>query len=232
MQIWANAILHFLLVRQSRIGAIPLFRQHLFDIVNEPRMMSVAEYRDQVMTIIDDIWTRNNIPILVGGSGFYLQSYFSPQAPVYQKKVITIMALNQNAGICYIPLIQNEHYAFIKMIFIALIVRSIYFIQRAKSHQSRYHAINHLDHFVSFFDRDRDDLYNRINARTQIMLQDGWIKEVERLQGTSWEPFLKTKKLIGYDDILKYLDVRETSGDFQELIAVISQKTRQYANGK
>ena len=38
------------------------------------------------------------------------------------------------------------------------------------------------------------------------MLEAGWIDEVARLQNTAWEPFLKKKKLIGYDDILEYLE--------------------------
>ena len=50
------------------------------------------------------------------------------------------------------------------------------------------------------------------------MLNAGWIAEVARLQGTSWEPFLKKKKLIGYDDILKYLEGSKTKDDYAELI--------------
>ena len=40
--------------------------QHLFDIINEPRVITVTEYRDRVINTVEAIWARKNIPILVG----------------------------------------------------------------------------------------------------------------------------------------------------------------------
>ena len=51
---------------------------HLFDCLSEPINFTVVEYRKKILILLQDIWKRNKIPILVGGSGFYLKSLFFP----------------------------------------------------------------------------------------------------------------------------------------------------------
>ena len=56
-------------------------KQHLFDIIDEPVNFNVSRYRELVFDKVNEIWAQNAIPILVGGSGFYLKSLF--QAPCF-----------------------------------------------------------------------------------------------------------------------------------------------------
>ena len=51
---------------------------HLFDIINEPVRYTVVAYRALVKETMQAIWKKNKIPILVGGSAFYLKSLFFP----------------------------------------------------------------------------------------------------------------------------------------------------------
>lgn len=51
---------------------------HSFDILNEPRDYTVTEYRSTILHLFQEIWARNHIPVLVGGSGFYLKSLLFP----------------------------------------------------------------------------------------------------------------------------------------------------------
>ena len=53
-------------------------RHHLFDVMNEPRNCTVIEYRQMLKMVLQDIWSRGKLPIVVGGSGFYVQSIFYP----------------------------------------------------------------------------------------------------------------------------------------------------------
>src|SRR5579864_2817558 len=64
---------------------------HLFDILDEPRNYTVQEYYDEVHRIIKEVIKRGNLPILVGGSGFYLRSLFFP--PQAQKQSVHIDSL-------------------------------------------------------------------------------------------------------------------------------------------
>lgn len=76
---------------------------------------------------------------------------------------------------------------------------------------------------IFVLDMDRQELYDRINARVVQMIQSGWIEEVKQL----W-PYRHTRPMqaIGYPEIVHYL---ESGGDLDTLIADIQQQTRRYA---
>jgi len=79
---------------------------------------------------------------------------------------------------------------------------------------------------ICYVTRDRAELYDRINRRTEQMIrQGGWIEEVKFLD-SSWHPFVRKKGLIGYAEILDALQQGITE---RELIQVIQQETRHYA---
>ena len=56
---------------------------HLFDVINEPLSCTVIEYRQMLIPVLNDIWSRGKLPIIVGGSGFYIQSIFYPPVAGY-----------------------------------------------------------------------------------------------------------------------------------------------------
>ena len=86
-----------------------------------------------------------------------------------------------------------------------------------------------VDFFMLYLSRDKDELYDRINRRTEIMVHDGWLQEVQELRGTKWEPFLYEKKFIGYDVLFDYLSGDKTENSLHESIKIIQQRTRKYA---
>lgn len=205
--------------------------QHLFDIINEPRIITVTEYRDLVMQTLDEIWNRNNIPIIIGGSGFYLQSlFFPPISATYPQTQKNYYGPEQERwNLLYsvdperaLKIHHNDLYRINRALDI------FYVTGRKPSEQvPRYQPLGSF--CFAYVNRDRQDLHERINKRAKLMMEAGWLEEVARLQGTDWEPFLKRKKLIGYDDILRYLEGNKTHSDYNELIEHITLKTRQYA---
>ena len=81
-----------------------------------------------------------------------------------------------------------------------------------------------------FLSRDRQELYERIDSRVAIMMDQGWMQEVQTLLGTPWQEFLLRKKLIGYSEIIHYLECENKTPEmYENLVAVIQQKTRHYA---
>lgn len=203
---------------------------HLFDILNEPANFTVMDYRTRVMDCVKEIFARGNTPIIIGGSGFYLKSlFFPPQAAA--------PSLSEKNG--YAPESQRWQQLFdvdperahqINKNDIYRINRAldIYFHTGKKA--SEYKQLSHpIAPFVFLnITRDRSDLYNRINKRTASMLKQGWIDEVRPLIGTKWRQFLLQKKLIGYDDIIGYIE-NPGSMTLQQLTDVVAQKTRNYA---
>ena len=51
---------------------------HLFDVIDTPKLFTVLEYRKRVQAIVHTIWKANKIPIIIGGSSFYISSLFFP----------------------------------------------------------------------------------------------------------------------------------------------------------
>ena len=202
--------------------------QHLFDIINEPRLMTVSEYRDQALQTFNQIWARGNIPIIVGGSGFYLKSlFFPPQASIdkdfeYSFEGDGWKQLYEIDPERALKIHPNDTYRITRAL-------SIFHAtgKKPSEYQPSYQPVGSFC-FV-YLTRQRPDLYSRIDQRVRIMLNEGWIPEVERLQGTSWETFLKKKKLIGYDDILEYLEGEKKELQLNALTDSIAQKTRNYA---
>ncbi len=205
--------------------------QNLFDIINEPSLMTVTQYRDKAVKVFEEIWHRNAVPIVVGGSGFYIKSLFFPPQSGFTKKGDVSLYRAEEDRWQQLYEIDPERALRIHRNDLYRINRAldIYYAtgKKASEQMPRYQPVGSFC-FV-YLNRDRDDLYARINQRTGSMLENGWITEVERLQHTAWEPFLKKKKLIGYDDILEYLDAGKVQREREQLIEVIAQKTRNYA---
>jgi tRNA dimethylallyltransferase len=202
---------------------------HLFDILDEPRSMTVIQYRTLAHSLIQECWARNTIPFFVGGSFFYIQSLLFP--PREQEES------GQNQ--------ENERYAGDAWELLARVdpVRAsqihkndTYRIERALSlwretgklpstQQPIYNPI--APYLLIQCTRTRKDLYERINKRVDLMMNEGLLNETRALQGTAWVDFLMGKKIIGYDDCLRYL--MEGDQDLGQLSAIIAQKTRNYA---
>lgn len=203
---------------------------HLFDSIDEPRNITVVEYRTACLETMEQIWARGKLPILVGGSGFYLQSLFFP--PLQDHIQIDVAhAINDEYLWQKLNAIDPERARKIHP-------HDTYRLQRAISiwlatgrKPSEYAPLYNppATHIVHCLSRDRHELYERIDSRVHIMLQDGWIDEVKKLLGTPWEDFLRTKKIIGYSDILDYLKGDQSDESLQAMIHAIQQKTRNYA---
>jgi tRNA dimethylallyltransferase len=209
--------------RQSKIP------HHLFDIITTPTNISVREYRDRILEVIEGIWSRGNFPLLVGGSGFYIKSlFFAPQAQHTKEAYTKVLLIKHRDRWQALQEIDPERAQ-------ALHPHDTYRIDRALgiwyatgTLPSLYKPVYKPIGSYCYIDlaRDRPQLYERINLRTKAMLEQGWIQEVKNLQGTKWESFLKEKKLIGYDDILEFL---KGHGNRDQLEQTIAQKTRHYA---
>ena len=204
---------------------------HLFDVLDEPRDYTVIEYKKALLSVCKEIWQRGAIPVVVGGSGFYIKSLFF--TPLEETTALTgtdekfrdeatedlwdqLVAIDPERSQALHP---NDRYRIERSLTLASLKRSIV------SLQPTYEDLG-VPCLLLCLSRNREDLYQRINERTEKMVESGWIEEVSDLQKSSWAPFLKRKKLIGYDVILNALEYAE---DYQTVVKIIAQKTRHYA---
>ncbi|MCL5875370.1 MAG: tRNA (adenosine(37)-N6)-dimethylallyltransferase MiaA [Candidatus Dependentiae bacterium] len=206
---------------------------HLFDILDMPRSWSVVEYRQKVIEQIKDCAQRGKIPLVVGGSGFYIKSLITPVQHEEGKPLDDIFQ-NRSTQDLWQELrhVDPDRAQAIHPHDRYRIIRALTIWHQTGKKPSeytlKYEKIADYTHII-FLERDRSDLYHRIEERATEMLRSGFIEEVESLDA-HWRTFVCLKKIIGYEEVLSYIK----KGDFseqalQKLKEQIVLKTKQYA---
>lgn len=212
-----------------RTSSIP---HHLFDEVDKPVDYSVALYRARVIERMQLIWNNGKLPILVGGSGFYLKSLlFPPTVPVIAPN--NTLVTPENVMEYWATLFQID-----PVRAMAIDKYDVYRVGRAlniwnatgvKPSEYQVSYDPPASYTLLFLTRSREELYGRINMRVDCMMEQGWLNEVSGLRDTEWEPFLLKKKLIGYNELLQYLHGSKTGDAWNDTVTLIKQRTRHYA---
>lgn len=206
-------------------------QHYLFDILDQPVNYTVDQYRNKVIACMETVWQQNKIPIIVGGSGFYLKSLFFavqhypiinsfPQEISQASTAEIYVHLQQVDPIRAAELHPHDRYRIMRAL-------EIWYTTGMIPSQVKPLFNPPGTSLLIFLQRDKKELEQRIYARTQCMIKkEGWINEVVDL-GEDWKHFLLEKKLIGYPEIINH--IRHKTMSTEELITLIAVKTRQYA---
>lgn len=199
---------------------------YLFDVVKEPRNYSNAEYQLAVKAQIHDTHARGKTALIVGGSGFYYQTLLFEFAQL-PEPLATSPVSNYPRSYEHLQEVDPQRAALLHP-------HDRYRIERALDIYYQYNILPSaqqmtynpfMPYILVHITRETQNLYERINERSHIMIKDGWLEEVAALP-QEWKEFVMMKKPIGYDDILRYQEGRLS---YQELIETIQKKTRNYA---
>ncbi len=212
---------------------------HLIDIVNPDESFSVARYCELANRVIDDIHSRGKIPIMVGGTGLYVDSLvnnirFSEIEPddEYRNEVEKLADEKGNEHIYKMLCdIDPEGASKIKVGDRKRIIRAleVYHLtgktitwhnEQSKSVPSPYNTT------IFAIDTDRELLYDKINRRVDIMIEAGLVDEVKNIMDMGIQRDTTSMQAIGYKEIVDYLEGYIT---FDEAIDKIKQGSRRYA---
>lgn len=204
---------------------------HLFDIINEPSSITVAHYHTLLANTIKDISGRGNIPILVGGSGFYLYSLLFPlKESLPPVETITHHTPAENLWQKLYTVDPNRAMS-IKKSDSYRIIRALEIWEKSGQKPTmlrpEYNPL--ADFLLLHISRETVELNDRINKRVVEMMKNGWVQETEHLLGTPWYDFIKHKKIIGYNEIFDFLVGNKDEQSYNKLIELVGNKTRQYA---
>ncbi|MCD6167903.1 MAG: tRNA (adenosine(37)-N6)-dimethylallyltransferase MiaA [Caldisericia bacterium] len=215
-------------IRKDEMQGIP---HHMIDVVNPNEEFSSGRFKEMAERIIDSIYRRGKIPVLVGGTGLYLRTLLSFEPPGSKKEVrekIEKEAEKFGLNFLYEKLKKIDPVFAKKIsprdrkrIIRGLEVYEIYKkpISSFFGEEERYDALK----FVLLMERKK--LYKRIEDRVDRMFELGFVDEVKRIKESFG--FSKTsKKAIGYEEILLYLS-GEISID--ECKRRIKKRTKEYA---
>lgn len=217
-----------------------IVKHHMLDIIDPKDNFSVSEFRDKTLQICGDLIKNNKMPIIVGGTGFYIESLLKNYSYGDIKDEDYRLHLNNivnEKGCSFLfnmlkeidPESANKlHENDIKRVIRALEIFKV--TGKTKSEIENLDSNKTKDCFLKPYiiglTCDREILYNRINARVDIMVNDGLVDEVKWCLDYGLNSSHQSMGGIGYKELFPYFAGEST---LDNAIDKIKQHTRNYA---
>lgn len=214
---------------------------HLVDITDVKEPFNVVDFYYEARHACQEILGRDGVPIIVGGSGFYLHSLIygppsgPPSVPEVRKKLEEELAdRGIEALFEKLKRLDPQYAATITKNDKQKIIRGIEIIQLTGKKVSkitwkaRKKPLNY-DFQCWFLFRPRDHLYRLIDKRCDQMLIEGFLEEVEKLDQEGIRENSSAAQAIGYRQALEYLKTKRTKEDYKIFVEKFKQATRNFA---
>ena len=210
-------------------------KHHLIDVVEPNSEFSVSDYKNLADPIISNLLKKNKVPIICGGTGFYVNSilydlsYGNSSANLIAREKYKALALEKGNEYVYEILKEKDPVTAEKLHF----NDSKRVIRALEIYESGTKKSDIVDNFKPKYDYkaycinyDREVLYERINKRVDIMFNNGLIEEVKSLlsQGITFEN--QSMQGIGYKELKEYFNGNLALEQVKDLIKL---NTRHYA---
>lgn len=236
MQVYKKMDIGSAKIRSEEMQGIP---HYLVDVLEPEEEFHIVKFQQMAKKAMEDIYSRGKIPILVGGTGFYIQAVTkdidfteAQQKNDYRKE---LEALAEEKGGEHLhemlrkvdPVSADAIHAHN----VKRVIRALEFYnqngspisahnEEQKQHESPYN----LAYFV--LNMPRELLYERIDLRVDQMMKEGLLEEVSRLKEEGCHRGMVSMQGLGYKEILAYLD-----GEYplEEAVRVLKRDTRHFA---
>ena len=209
---------------------------HMIDLIEPDQSFSVSEFVDLARPIIEQIASRGNIPCIAGGTGLYMRALLGGLAELPNGNSELRQQLhhrqNENSGCLYQQLQELDPEA-ATTIHPHNIVRIVRALEVCLLSGNKISTLKHEHQFSEQPYRvlkiapnyPREQLYERINMRTEQMIVAGLVAEVEGLV-RRYSLDLKALQTLGYREVVSLL---KGDIDAEQMVADIKKYTRQYA---
>ena len=212
-------------------------RHHMVDILPPDASFNLMDFLTQVKGIITKVNDEGKLPILVGGTGLYIQSllegYELNQQNEDKDYRLSLEKLAHERGREYVhqllaqanPEAANRlHPNDLRRVIRALEVHHL-----GGSEVSRSKAGQVYDAYVAGLSWERSALYDRINQRVDIMLQQGLQREIQQLLAAGVSSSCQAMKGIGYKEILPVVQKEKDSLEFLAAVDKVKKNSRHFA---
>ncbi|MGG7143234.1 tRNA (adenosine(37)-N6)-dimethylallyltransferase MiaA [Clostridium nigeriense] len=236
MQIYKYMDIGSAKITNEEMEGIP---HHMIDVVGPETPFSVAEYKSMAIKCIEDILSRNKLPILVGGTGLYINAltcnmnFTEADSDEEYREELELLAEEHGNEYIHNMLIDIDPISY-KEIHPNNRKRVIRALEVYKLTNKPFSSFNSGDEFyngsydVNYYvlNMNREKLYKRINLRVDIMLENGLIDECIKLKSIGYNSLMQSMQGIGYKEVFYYLENKIT---YDEAIEMIKKGSRNYA---
>jgi tRNA dimethylallyltransferase len=234
MQIYKNMDIGTAKINEDEMNGI---RHHLIDIKNPDEDYSVAEFQATVRPLIEEITNKGKTPMIVGGTGLYIQSVLydyqfteNPSDPEFRSKLEKDLIEKGELALHQIlEEIDTEAASKIHPNNSRRVIRALEIYHCTNKTMSEYISSQEqellYDVALIGLTMDREVLYDRINHRVDLMVNQGLIEEVKQLYNLGIRN-TQAIQAIGYKEIYDYFDGKIT---YTDAITLLKQNSRRYA---
>lgn len=236
MQIYKYMDIGSAKITKDEMEGVP---HHMIDVVDPSTPFSVAEYKERASKCIDDILSKGKLPILVGGTGLYINAitcnmnFTEAESDNEYRKELEELADEKGNEFIHEMLKDIDPISY-KEIHFNNRKRVIRALEVFKLTNKPFSSFNAGDDFYNcpydvryyVINMDRAKLYDRINLRVDIMLEQGLIDECIKLKNMGYNSLMQSMHGIGYKEVFYYLDNKIS---YTEAVEMIKQGSRNYA---
>lgn len=211
----------------------------LIDVYEPTEPFHVVQFQQDAKAAMEQLWIKNKLPLIVGGTGFYIQAllydidFSKEDADRALRQRYEQLAAAEGAETLHARLaaVDAQAAAEIHAHNIKRVIRALEFYEKTGRKISEHNAAERAKqspydfaYFVLTDERER--LYQSIDARVDAMLDAGLLDEVKKLRAMGYTRELVSMQGLGYKELLAYLD-GECS--FEEAVYTIKRDTRHFA---
>ena len=213
-------------------------RHYLIDVLEPTEDFNVFRFQQMAKAALEEIYAKGKIPIVVGGTGFYIQAllyditFEETEESPYRKKLEQYAKIN-GAHALHEQLkdIDPVSYQEIHENNVKRVIRALEFYHDTGYPISTHNALErekespyNFAYFV--LNDDRQKLYNRIEYRIDQMLEDGLVKEVQSALAYGCTKEMVSMQGLGYKEIIPYL---EGNCSLEDAVYILKRDTRHFA---
>jgi tRNA dimethylallyltransferase len=212
---------------------------HMIDVVKPDEPFNVAMYKERAQKCIQEVLSRKRLPIVVGGTGLYINSlvyniqFSETVSDETFRERMKRLAIEKGPEILHekLRLVDPVSADRIHCNNVKRVIRALEVYEFTKKPISEHQKESTKEpppfqYLVFILNMDREELYKRIDKRVDIMIEAGLVEEVKSLLRMGYKPGSIALQGLGYKEIIRYLNHEIT---FDEAIRILKRDTRRYA---
>lgn len=207
---------------------------HFIDTLSVTDDYNAGKFERDVLSLLDQLFIKHDDVLMVGGSGMYVRAVCEgldemPEVP--ESVRVEILENYRSKGLSWLQqeVMENdpEYFAVVDQMNPARLMRALEIVRTTGLPASNYRVNRRVERPFSVvkigLEIEREELYERIDARVDKMIDSGLVEEVKRLEQFKSRNALQT---VGYQELFDYFDGKH---DLDEAIRLIKRNSRRYA---